>query len=33
MPDVFHATCRGYSLPPSPAMLERELQWEYLGYE
>ena len=33
MPDVFHATCRGESLPPSPAMLECEFEWEYLGYE
>ncbi len=33
MPHVFHATCRRQSLPPSPAHLECELEWEYLGYE
>ena len=33
MPHVFHATCRGQSLPPSPAMLECELEHEYLGDE
>ena len=33
MPDVFHATCRGDSLPPSPAKLECEMEWEYLCYE
>ena len=33
MPHVFHAACRGESLPPDPAELECELKWEYLGYE
>ena len=33
MPHVFHATCRGESLPPSSAELECELDSEYIGYE